>query len=338
MITGPRILLHIGPPKSGTTSFQKWCNRNRDGLRAQGVLYPLSLGRVNHTRMMVYASDLMKDDAYFTRNGVATEDDHRAFRRQLAESLATEVSAENPDTLLISNEHLYSRVRAESTVQRAKDMLRRVSDDITVVVHVRPQIDMLVSNASQTARLGEVVDSAWFTRKAVGPGNWLYNMSATVAVWEKVFGADRVQVVPFRRSPDMSAHIIDTLNLSQDGLGEPLRVNEALGWRAIATSNALVEHKVDKALGADQFKALLAALPTSERLQVGLDIAKTVQDRFSAENAALIGRRPELESTDLDPDWDKYDATPNVHRLDEAKTLSAEIAAAVEFVRGQQEK
>lgn len=334
MTSGPRLLLHIGTPKSGTTSFQRWCNRNRDGLRGQGVLYPLVLGRVNHTRMMVYASDFLEGDTFFVREGVTTDADHEEFRRTLLDSLVTEVREARPRTVLISNEHLYSRMHHNSTVQRVKDMLARLSDDITVIVHARPQIDMLVSNASQTARLGKVVDSAWFTRAAIGPGNWLYNLSATIGVWEDVFGSDRIRVVPFRRSPDMSAHIIETLNLSRDGMGGPLRVNEALGWRAIATSNALVEHGVDHALGTEGFRALLAALPESERLQVGLDVARTVQSRFEAANAALVERRPELRASDLEPDWGRYDVESNVHRLDETKVFSAEIAAAVEFARG----
>ena len=54
-------------------------------------------------------------------------------------------------------------------------------------------------------------------------------MSATLRLWEEVFGPKRVHVVPFRRSPDMSAHIVDLLGLSPDELGEPLRVNEAPG-------------------------------------------------------------------------------------------------------------
>ena len=86
-------------------------------------------------------------------------------------------------------------------------------------------------------------------------------------------------------------------------------------------------------MGPATFKALLAQLPVSERLQVGLEIAEIVQSRFAADNASLIERRPELEASDLDPDWRKYDTASNLQRLDEARVFSAETAAAVTFAR-----
>ena len=86
-------------------------------------------------------------------------------------------------------------------------------------------------------------------------------------------------------------------------------------------------------MGPATFKALLAQLPVSERLQVGLEIAEIVQSRFAADNASLIERRPELGASDLDPDWRKYDTASNLQRLDEARVFSAETAAAVTFAR-----
>jgi hypothetical protein len=280
---------------------------------------------------MIYASEFLAGDDYFTRNGVSTEEEQDEFRRNLEDSFASEVKHNPASTVLISNEHLYSRLHTDKMVRRAKDLLTRVSDNITVVVHVRPQIDFLVSNASQTARMGHVIDSKWFTRKAVGPRNRLYNLSSTVAIWEDVFGPENLRTVPFRRTPDMTEYFIDTLGLKQDSFGATLRANEALGWRALAVSNALIEHGIYKRLGPARFKKLLERLPKTERVQVGLDIAREVQERFAAENADLTSRRPELEPADMEPDWKKYDVEPNVHRIDTAMELAAEIAAAVRF-------
>ena len=329
----PQVFLHIGTPKTGTTSFQNWCAQNRDALLSQGVLYPRSLGRINHIKTMVHASDFRENDRLFKNNSVTTPEEHQRFRRNVETALAEEVAETPASTFLISNEHLYTRLADESMVRRVKDLLATLSDRITVVVHVRPQIDLLVSNSSQAARLGRVVTSQWFTRDAVGPHSRLYNLSATVALWERVFGPENLLTVPFRRHPDMRSYVIELLGLDKDTLGDPLRVNEALGWRAIAVSNALVEHGVNKKLGPRKFKALLAELPTSDRIQVGLDIAKTVQERFAAANADLTGRRPDLEPADMEPDWAQYQTVPNVQHVDEAMDLSAEIATAVEFVR-----
>ncbi len=329
--TAPHVYLHIGTPKTGTTSFQAWCAQNRKALRRQGVLYPRSLGPVNHIKAMVYSADFVDGDRLSRRNSVTTPEELERFRAELETAFSNEVTSVRPSAVLVSNEHLYSRLVSESMVRRAKDLVSRVGDEVTVVVHVRPQIDLLVSNSSQAARLGKVVTSQWFTRGAVGPKNPLYDLSGSVALWERVFGAENVRTVPFRRRPDMSAVVTDLLGLDPETLSGPLRANEALGWRAIAVSNALVEHGVDKRLGPKRFKALLAGLPTSERLQVGLDVATTVHERFADGNADLVARRPDLEASDLEPDWEKYRTVPNVQHVDAAMDLSAEIAAAVEF-------
>ncbi|WP_405404598.1 hypothetical protein [Paracoccus sp. Ld10] len=35
----PRVILHPGPPKTGTSTLQAWCHLNRTALAAQGVVY-----------------------------------------------------------------------------------------------------------------------------------------------------------------------------------------------------------------------------------------------------------------------------------------------------------
>src|SRR4028119_1241133 len=39
-----QIILHIGQPKTASTTIQLYFDRNRSQLAAQGVLYPTSLG------------------------------------------------------------------------------------------------------------------------------------------------------------------------------------------------------------------------------------------------------------------------------------------------------
>ena len=35
------LYIHIGTPKTGTTSIQNFCGLNREKLKEQGVLYPI---------------------------------------------------------------------------------------------------------------------------------------------------------------------------------------------------------------------------------------------------------------------------------------------------------
>jgi hypothetical protein len=44
-----KIYIHIGPHKTGTTSFQKFCFQNKDILKEQGIYYPNMLMESNET-------------------------------------------------------------------------------------------------------------------------------------------------------------------------------------------------------------------------------------------------------------------------------------------------
>jgi hypothetical protein len=46
--TERRVYVHIGAPKTGTTYLQAVCARNRDSLRAHGILYPDAFGDAHH--------------------------------------------------------------------------------------------------------------------------------------------------------------------------------------------------------------------------------------------------------------------------------------------------
>lgn len=62
--TLPRLILHVGTPKTGTTSLQYFLRNNYEHLREQGVLYPLSV--LTHQRPPKHQwmmSDLIQADA-----------------------------------------------------------------------------------------------------------------------------------------------------------------------------------------------------------------------------------------------------------------------------------
>ncbi len=53
----PRLILHIGSHKTGTTGIQRFCGANRDILRQQGVLYP--------------SYELVQDKEHYAHHGLA---------------------------------------------------------------------------------------------------------------------------------------------------------------------------------------------------------------------------------------------------------------------------
>lgn len=327
-----KLALHIGTTKTGTTSCQRWFAGNRPALAEQGVVYPETLGDVNHRKLMVYGRDSDKPDEAFARNGIKTKEDHAAFRKTLEAEFAAEVAAHpNARTWVISNEHLHSKITTLRMIRRVRDFLAPHFDQITVYLHLRPQVDLLVSGASQRARLGKPVTPGSLTRKSVSENSAYFNYDQIVTRWEDVFGADNLRVVPFMRHSNIAAFLADETSIDRRGLNDIPHDNEALDWRTMGLVNALGDHTAG--LGNLTFALDLRHIPVQERLQIGRSMAEGIQDRFAKTNARLIKRRPDLEPGDLTPDWANYDGVPNIYRLEDTDLFGAQLAHVVQSYR-----
>lgn len=322
-----KLWLHIGTPKTGTTSLQQWSAAHRDDLARHGVLYPTSPGTINHRKLFMTA---LPPDQPITpfgpeRDGARTRlpPSRSKFVAELAEELQAATDA-GMGTCLMSNEHLWSRLaqpRYGDAIATLHDMLTPLFDDIGVAVHLRPQIDLIRSNASQRARSHLMVTRDHLTRSSVGPGNTFFDYNATVGRWEDVFGRDVVTTIPFKRQPDTLAATLESLGLDPREWPMPQRQNTALGWLHMAVTNAV--------LLADVPMPDLADLPETSPLQIGEEIAREVQSRFAESNRQLVGRRHELQHDDLEPRWSKYDGPPNIDRIEGTGAVLARLMTTI---------
>jgi len=329
-----KLALHIGTPKTGTTSCQRWFSQNRDVLRGQGIIYSRSLGEYSHRALAVYAQNPNKANRSFAHFGINTPQDHADFRRQLAEKFGQEIAQHDQARhWVISSEHLFSNITKPEMIQQVRDFLQPYFAEITVFLHLRPQVDLLVSGASQRARMGRAVTPQILTRPAVSDQSAYFNYNSITKKWADVFGIENLKIIPFRKQPDMAQTLITHLGACRDGTTAPLRTNEALGWQTMALVNALGDaaasvKPLHKSLFLDQ-------QPKGERLQIGMEMARKIQARFQQSNAMLCQRHPDIAPQDLEPDWHHYDAPANVYNLNEETGFSKQFAYVI--ARYQQE-
>ena len=313
-----KLALHIGTAKTGTTSLQTWFATNRDALGAQGVWYPRAPGAENHRKLMVYARDSDKPDPSFGKFGIRTPAGHTAFRTRLRHDLTVEVAASQRlghHIWVMSSEHLHSKITTPAMITRLHDLLQPLFDDITVYLHLRPQIDLLVSNASQRARMGRAVTRAELTRDAVSSSSSYFNYNKIVGHWEDVFGADRIALQPFRRMPDMLGFMTRMLALDMTRLAPLERANRGLDWRSIALANTVNAGFAALKLGTPP-DFHLDDMPGHDRLQLGRALAQDMQARFDASNAKLAKRRSDITEADLTPDWSAHTTDSNLSLIE----------------------
>ncbi|MEO1293302.1 MAG: hypothetical protein AAFV62_10800, partial [Pseudomonadota bacterium] len=70
-----KISLHIGAPKTGSTSIQHFLSDNAGALAERGDLVPEAVGRVSHWALSLYAGSVWRRDslrrAHSLRNQIA---------------------------------------------------------------------------------------------------------------------------------------------------------------------------------------------------------------------------------------------------------------------------
>ena len=88
-----KLLIHIGTPKTGTTSIQAFLSSNRELQMANGFHYSRSLGEKNQRRIAIYSGAYEQVKDLSRRTGANSLEDSLALRKQIFEDFDNEVSS-----------------------------------------------------------------------------------------------------------------------------------------------------------------------------------------------------------------------------------------------------
>ena len=154
-----RCILHIGMPKTGSSSLQQLLADNRESLAREGIVYPLTspwppgshgeLGRIFYR-------------AYQKRKGL---------RRRLFEHLADRIRATEGDVLILSAEALSETDTRSEAASTIAEFLAGLGYELQVVAFVRPQAEFLNSKYAQVIRSLNTGDlfADWFEKQVAKP-------------------------------------------------------------------------------------------------------------------------------------------------------------------------
>ncbi len=319
-----KLYLHIGTEKTGTTSVQKFFRVNRDQLAEQAILYPVTPGNQKHQRLAVAALNLSKLGEMRKMFGIKTHDEARKYRDDMVRNLAAEFSARPYKTVVISSEHLSSRVLDDDEVRWLKDFLSPFFEEITIILYIRRQDDFLLSTYSTSIKSG-VTDMLGMPTEQLIEAR--YNHWATLSRWAQVFGRDRIICRKFERSAMVGGDIVDDFlaiaGIDSSGFERPENVNESLDAESLEFLRLFNQHvprfaQGDNNLTRDNIVPLLSKIARGPLLTLPDEDLAGFVARFRETNRLVAneyfgGTRTDSDDPLFEPRSDKRERVQKAH-------------------------
>lgn len=203
------IILHLGMPKTGTTSIQSALFRDREGLLQKGVLYPGFAE--NHTTPL--ASVFVENPHRLQANmlaGIQTSRQGQAVAAKWSARLDEALRMEGWNRLVISAEGLI-HLRPEQ-MEMLRNRLLRHCDRVIVVLCLRNPYHWRVSDVQQRLKNGATIDRAIET---LARPNLYRRLTRRI---EQCFGADNLRLLIFE---ELKAQPAGLVNGFCDAIGIP---------------------------------------------------------------------------------------------------------------------
>jgi hypothetical protein len=293
LLVMPKLHLHIGCEKTGTTSVQRFLRANRELLAQNAILYPHAPGEENQMALAVAAQSEfgpLRKKIFQLRSWPEVEE----FRVKLRDGLRSELEARPYDRVFMSGEHCSSRLVTHEEVAWLRDFLHEFFDDMTIVVYIRRQDDFLLSTYSTDVKGGavhplRVPDGDLAQRR--------YNYWELLSRWADVFGRERIICRKYERGSlkggDIIQDFLDAIGLDADlAYTHPRHLNESLDAECLEFLRLLNRHiprltneGVNKTRG--NIVSLLLNLPQGPLLTLPAAELAAFMSRFRESNARV---------------------------------------------------
>ncbi|MEO1678130.1 MAG: hypothetical protein AAFU80_08215 [Pseudomonadota bacterium] len=329
-----RAIVHIGAPKTGSTSIQSFLRRNRDALRAQGFVVPHDHFGVAPPHDFAAAAlahidrQLIRPRQRVHFNMPTLEAQKAATADTVARLADIAANAKEGEVALISSEHLMAWLKEPETVAGAVAFFKSHFSDVRYVMYFRPQPGRLLSGYSEAVKLGGTQTLRDFCevriREVENNVDNTLNYAHTAELWADAAGKDKVTVRLLERGmlrgdaliPDFAAEC----GINTKPLRRPPKMNQSLSREALELVRALNEQmkRTFKPGKPNQLYAALAKTIAKGSKQGGarLELDPDQADRLDAavfesnerlrraffpDQKTLFNPRPGLPSPDMPP-------------------------------------
>ena len=217
------VYVHIGLERTGTTSFQRYCTRHARDLLNAGVLYPTHSSTFSHNNHAPLAASYLPRERpvdHHLRQMAPHEDVVAALRAQ--------IDAATVPAILLSSEHLSSRLRQPQIEAFAADL---ADYDCRIVVTLREHLSRFTSSYVAHVMSGSTQTLDAYAAMVLQPDNAYLRYEQMLHAWEAAFGRQAMRVV--RYADDVLGALLGCVGVAGRTGSETLRYNRSLDRAAI---------------------------------------------------------------------------------------------------------
>ena len=207
-----RCILHIGTEKTGTTAIQQHLYANRAAIRASGIAVCTSLGKGNNRALSAAFVSNDKSDDFHRSNNIEDAGVRETWKQKIFKSLSREVSKARDDAcaIVISSEHLHSRLVSPGEVVALHDFLEPLFDKIDIICYLRRQDKMALSRYSEALRAG-LTPASPLPRGVLRGKTELpayFNFEALLNRWADAFGEQSIKPRIYSRTELLGGDVV----------------------------------------------------------------------------------------------------------------------------------
>lgn len=290
-----KLILHVGPPKTGSSAIQIALRENVEVLQDAGIFH--YAGSLEFARSLSTYYQSMNAVPGFLGKHFDTIDQAKAWSADHWLELEKKIKATRPEFTILSSEHFAQLGANDAFVSRLKGMF----DEIFLIAYARDPVSMFVSSFDQGIRGGQRI-SQFF-----GKNENFYAATGKIQAFEGTIGREHMFIRDYAREALVGGDVVtDFFDVVSRLTSKVLRIevsrsrrNESLAGAATAWLALMNEVSVHPSAPAD----LRASLKRRREIVVKLQESEALRNlpRLSMTDAqltALIRKRAQATS-----DW-----------------------------------
>lgn len=277
-----KAVIHIGMPKSGTSTIQAFLDMNRDAISQQGVLYDRfdpRFGSQFELAIIGLSAVGRQIPPQFERKllNLHTVDDLRDYTKRYTAHLSKQLSAQSGHHSFVgSSEHLYAWLNSVEQIQALDKFLLQRFSQVQYILYLRAQEELVLSGYSEAIRR---VHSHSLAQHLAASGR--INHYIPVERWVRAVGRERLVLCVL--SPDMLkegdllSDFCHHAGIDANGLPRPGRVNTAMSMEEIQIRRVLNRFLPRQGRDGDMhpfYRAALKTLLATRRNRTPLTLTK----------------------------------------------------------------